>query len=421
MLNSKNRLPGETPLAFLFKLAWRNLWRHPKRTLMTTLAMTLTSGLFIFMLAFQLGSYNSMKLNALSLLDGYGQFQHPDYLDQPSLRNSFTIPSELDSQLRALPGLVAFGYRTQAFGLLSADDRNQGALVLGVEPQHEPKISRLAQLITQGRFLTSQDQASMVMGQTLARQLNLSVGDEVQLLGQDKQGSLAADIFILIGVFNSGSPELDRQLTLIPFHYSQALFGLENQAHQLSLVTASFQQIERLEPQLNQLAHQHQLAFQNWRTLQPGVAQGIDLDYYAGFIWYIAILLIVVLILFNTLLMSALEREREFGLMLSLGLSRKQLAWLTQIETHLTLSLGLILGIALGILVTLYFYQTGITIPGTEDMFAEFGLDATTYPILTIMAIGFAPGFLWLSTWLMSAMIVWRIFGLNPLSGRQTK
>ena len=408
-------------LSFLTKLAWRNLWRHPKRTVMTVLAMTLTSALFIFMLAFQMGSYDSMKINTLSLLDGYAQFQHPDYLDTPSLRNSFEIQPELERQLHTLAGLVTFGYRTQAFGLLSADDRNQGSMVLGVQPQVEPQISRLASLIKQGRFLEKDDTAHMLIGETLAQRLNLTIGDEIQLLGQDKDGSLAADIFTLVGIFNSGSADLDRQLALIPFDYAQTLFALPNQAHQLALITEPFQQINQLEPQLRSLADQFDISYRNWRELQPGVAQGIDLDYYAGFIWYVAILLIVVLILFNTLLMSVLEREREFGLMLSLGLSRKQLAWLTQIETHLTLSLGLILGIALGILITLYFYQTGITIPGTEEMFAQYGMSATTYPNLTMMAVWFAPGFLWLSTWLMSVMIVWRIFGLHPLSGRQTK
>lgn len=408
-------------LSFLTKLAWRNLWRHPKRTVMTMLAMTLTSALFIFMLAFQLGSYDSMKINALSLLDGYAQFQHPDYLDTPSLRNSFEIQPELETQLNQLPGQVTLGYRTQAFGLLSADDRNQGSMVLGVQPQVEPQISRLASLVKQGRFLMQDDSAHMLIGTALAQRLNLAIGDEIQLLGQDKDGSLAADIFTLVGIFDSGSPDLDRQLALIPFGYAQTLFALPDQAHQLALITEPFQQINQLESQLRALAEQYDLSFRNWRELQPGVAQGIDLDYYSGFIWYVAILFIVVLILFNTLLMSVLEREREFGLMLSLGLSRKQLAWLTQIETHLTLSLGLILGITLGILITLYFYQTGITIPGTEEMFAQYGMDATTYPNLTMMAIWFAPGFLWLSTWLMSAMIVWRIFGLHPLSGRQTK
>lgn len=411
-------------LGFLFKLAWRNLWRHPKRTIMTIFAMTLTSALFIFMLAFQMGSYNAMKVNSLSLLDGFGQFQQADYLDTPSLRNSFEINPELYTQLNQLPGLVITAYRIQAFGLLSAgeaNERNQGAMVLAVQPQLEPQISRLAKLITQGRFLSAEDSNQLVIGEALAQLLNVSIGDEIQLLGQDKEGSLAADIFILVGIFNSATAELDRQLVIMPFDYAQALFSMENQAHQLTLVTESFQQVEQLEPQLLSLAEQYNLTYRNWRELQPGVAQGIDLDYYSGFIWYVAILFIVVLILFNTLLMSVLEREREFGLMLSLGLSRRQLAWLTQLETHFTLGLGLVFGIIFGMLITLYFYQTGITIPGTEEMFAQYGMDATTYPMLTQMAIWFAPGFLWLSTWLMSAMIVWRIFSLHPLSGRQTK
>lgn len=411
-------------LQFLFKLAWRNLWRHPKRTFMTIFAMTLTCALFIFLLAFQLGSYNSMKVNALSLLDGFGQFQQTDYLDTPSLRNSFDIPAELQHQLTQLPGLVTAAYRIQAFGLLSAgenNERNQGSMVLAVQPQIESQISRLAKLVKHGRFLNADDTNQLVIGAALAELLDVTIGDEIQLLGQDKEGSLAADIFTLVGIFNSGTAELDRQLVLMPFDYAQNLFSMPNQAHQLAIITESFQQVERLEPQLLALAAQHNLIYRNWRALQPGVAQGIDLDYYSGSIWYVAILFIVVLILFNTLLMSVLEREREFGLMLSLGLSRQQLAGLTQLETHLTLGLGLIFGIIGGILITLYFYQTGITIPGTEEMFAQYGMDATTYPNLTQTAIWFAPGFLWLSTWLMSAMIVWRIYSLHPLSGRQSK
>lgn len=411
-------------LRFLFKLAWRNLWRHPKRTVMTVFAMMLTSTLFIFMLAFQMGSYDGMKVNGLSLLDGYGQFQQADYLDTPSLRNSFEINPELHAQLSQLPGLVAVAYRIQAFGLLSAgedNERNQGAMVLGVQPQIEPQISRIAKLVSNGRFLSADDSHHILLGEALAQRLKANIGDEIQLLGQDKEGSLAADIFTLVGVVNSGNAELDRQLAIMPFDYAQALFALPNQAHQLAIMTDVFQQVEKLEPQLVALAEQYTLTYRNWRTLQPGVAQGIDLDYYSGFIWYVAILFIVVLILFNTLLMSVLEREREFGLMLSLGLSRQQLAWLTQIETHFTLGLGLILGMIGGILLTLYFYQAGITIPGTEEMFAQYGMNATIYPILTPMAIWFAPGFLWLSTWLMSAMIIWRLYHLHPLSGRQTK
>lgn len=407
--------------AVLLNMAWRNLWRHPKRTLMTILAMSLTNALFIFMLAFQLGSYDNMKTQSLSLLDGFGQFQHPAFLEVPSLRHSFQIPPNLENRVQQLPGLVASGYRTQAFGLLSAGDFNQGALVLGVQPLNEPKLSTLPNLIQQGRFLNAEDSNHIVIGEALAQLLKVNVGEEIQLLGQDKDGSLAAERFTLVGIFRSGTHELDRQLTLIPFDHAQTLFALPHQAHQFVVITQPFQHIETLTPQLQQLAAEVDLSYRDWTQLQPGVAQGIKLDFYSGFIWYIAILLIVVLILFNTLLMSALEREREFGLMLSLGLSRKQLAILTQLETHFTLGLGTVFGMLVGISITLYFTQTGITLPGTEDMFKQYGMSASIYPTLNALAICFAPVFLWLSSWLMSMMIVWRLFKLHPLSGRQTK
>lgn len=387
---------------------------------MTLLAMTLTSAVFVFMLSFQLGSFDNMKTQSLGTLDGYGQFQNPEFFDVPSLRNSFKIPTDLEAQLSQLPGLVASGYRTQSFALLSLDDQNQGALVLGVQPEQEPQLSNLANLIQQGRFLQTGDQNHIVIGEKLAELLKVKLGDQIQLLGQDKDSSLAADLLTLVGIFRTGTAELDRQISLIPFDYSQELFALPNQAHRLVIKTQLFQHVEKLDSQLQQLAATHQLNYRDWAQLQPGIAQGLALDLYFGMGWFISILLIVVLILFNTLLMSVLEREREFGLMLSLGLTRKQLAILTQIETHLTLAIGLVLGVLIGLGITLYFHQVGLTIPGAEDIFVEYGMTSRIFPKITAFSVLFAPTFLWLSTWLMSAVIVWRLFKLHPLSGRRT-
>jgi len=404
---------------FLWQLAWRQLGRHPKRTLLTGLATSLTSALFIFMLAFQIGSYENMKMQTLSVQDGHGQFQHPEFADRPSLRHAFRLQPDWKTELAQTLPIQAQGFRIETFGLLSTDqDRHQGAMILAVEPQHEPELSTLPNLIQKGRFLNAEDQAHMVLGAGLAQMLNLKLTDYVQFIGQDRQGSLAVDRFQIVGLIESGMPDLDRQLAMIPLSYAQTLLDLENSAHRWVFITQDFARIHKAQADLNAFGQNHNLRYLNWQTLQPGLANAIELDYYSGFIWYSAILLIVVFILFNTLLMSVIEREREFALLLSLGLSHRQLGRLIQIETLIILCLGVGVGVLIGTLVTLYFANNGLTLPGTEEMFAQYGLSARLYPELNAMAVLFAPMFITISTSLLSYLLVWRVYRLTPLSGR---
>lgn len=407
---------------FLLRLAWRNVWRYPKRTLLTAFALMVTTLSLVFLLSFQIGVYETMKQQTLKLLDGYAQIQQAEFLDTPSIRKHFAVSAELTAGLDELkqtyPSLI-WGFRAQSFGLFSYEHQNAAGLVLGVEPAKELQLSSLPNRIVQGRYLMPHDQNHVVMGVALAEQLGIGLGDELQMIAQDAQGSVAADLMTVVGLLDTGMDELNRQLVMMPLAYFQTLFSMPQKAHQLVLEMDSLANIERISPHLAKLASDEGLVLRDWKRLQPGLYHGIQLDFYSGLIWYIAILVIVVLILLNTLLMSILEREREFGLMLSLGMSHRQLNGLVQLEIQLTLMLGILLGLALGTCLALYFQKVGINLPGTEELFAQFGLSSTLYPTLSPFALSFAPLALWGGSVLMGLYILFKLSRLTPLSGRQ--
>lgn len=407
---------------FTMRLAWRNLWRYPKRTLLTSLALFLTTVAMVFMLSFQIGAYDTMKQQNLQLMDGYGQLQHTKFLDTPSIRHRFKLTTELAAELDQLKleidGLV-WSARGESYGLLSFGDENVGGMVLGVHPALEGKLSTLPRKITEGRFLNAKDQNSAVVGKELAQHLGAKLGDQIQLLSQDVEGSIAADNLTIVGIFDSGVKELNRQLLEVPLSYFQTLFVMPNEVHRIVLMADKLTGIEKYGAEFSKIAAQQKLAYRDWKALQPGLDSGIRLDFFSAMVWYVAILFIVVLILLNTILMSVLEREREFGLMLSLGMSHRRLAVLVNVEMLLTMWLGILSGILVGLGLVYYYSSEGITIPGTEAVYQQFGISSTLYPTLDVFATFFAPGFFLAGGLLMSFYLSYKLFQLTPLSGRQ--
>ena len=161
----------------IFALAWRNLWRYPRRTILNLAAITFASVVTIFMVSLQVGSYRSMIEHSLHLFDGYAQIQTPRFKEKPTIRQTISNPTALVSQLQTHPEIAQIGIRALTYGLLSSATRSYAAQIIGVQPENEPKISRLPQVINhQGRFLNNNQANEIVLGETLARNLQVQVG-----------------------------------------------------------------------------------------------------------------------------------------------------------------------------------------------------------------------------------------------------
>jgi len=383
----------------VISLAWRNIWRQPRRTLLSAAAVMLTCGLLIFLPALQIGSYQAMVNASIGILDGTAQIQRNEYLDTPAMRTTFTPDETLEHQIKSILPSVSLSKRSNGFGLISSEERSFGIQVVGVEVDKEPQISSIPKNIKSGRYLgeKSQDSAKpvtnneIILGSVLARNLQVNVGQNVTLLGTGKDGSLAADSLKVVGIFSSGLKALDRQLAQIPIERFDETFFMRGQIHAWVVIDPSKNLLVSYPEKLTEALAQKGLSLRNWQQMQPALLNAIKLDISSAFAMYIILILVIVFSLMNSALMSVLERTREFGMMMALGVKAGLLGQVIWVESLMVMALGVFSGLMIGAGITAYYQAVGITFSGAEVVFEQFGLESTIHPLLNWVSLFVGP------------------------------
>jgi ABC-type lipoprotein release transport system permease subunit len=373
-------------------LAWRNLWRQPQRTLLSLASIVFTAALLVFMLSFQVGVYAAMTSNMLRIFDGFAELQAHGYTTDPDMHKTIAMPERLVGELRSIEGVNAASPRINAFAILASGSRSYGSAVIGVDPEQEARVSSLPATMRQGRYLKPGDTAAAVLGDGLARDLKLSVGGRVTLLGSALDGSVAADVLNVTGVFHSGLPDLDRQILEMPIGRAQATFGFGDRANTIAVSGPSLSDVNDALPQIATLAARRGVDLADWGSLEPWLRDTITLKYMTSAFIYAILVVIVVFIILNTLLMSVLERTREFGVLLALGMRPTAIGAVVWLELVALSVVGNLFGILLGVLVTLWFQRHGILYAGLGKLLAQFGMPERLYPALSALSALVGPG-----------------------------
>jgi putative ABC transport system permease protein len=398
----------------LAALAWRNLWRRPQRTVLSLISIALVTSLLVFMLSFQAGVYGVMKEATLRIFDGYAQLQPSGWADDPTLDRAIEHPVALAREAEGLRGVSAAAPRVNAFAILAHGARSYGAAVVGVDPARERRVSSIASTIRTGRYLAPGDSNAAILGETLARNLDLTVGGEVTVLGEARDGSVAADVLCVVGIYHSGVPDLDRSIMEMPLARAQDTFGMEGAANTIAVGGPSLIAVNNAMPSLRNLGHRAGVSVSDWAALEPAVREGIDLKYAVAMMFYATLVVVVAFIILNTLLMSVLERTREFGMLLALGMRPGQIGAMVWIELLGLALLGCLFGLLLGGGATLWLERVGIVVPIDPRLLAQFALPSRLYPTLTPLSALFGP------VALLSAIAVGgiapylRVTGLTP-------
>ena len=399
------------------RMAWRNLWRHKRRTWLTVGAMVFSNLLLVFMISLQFGSYRMMIDNTLKPYTGHMQIQLQAYNDDPKLRNSFADIIPLAASLRSQLNSKKIAARGVAFAMTSSETRSYGLQLIGVEPEFEPHVSNLPGLIKQGQYFTANDAEEIIIGKVLARNLGVSIGDELTLLGGGRDGSIAAGLVRVIGIFESGNNDIDRSMAQLPLAYFQSLFAMQTQGHNIAIVAQDLTHVSALQQRVNKLiANRPELVVLDWNQLQPGLKQAIQADLTSAWFMYGVLIILVAFSVLNTQLMSVLERTREFGIMLALGIKPARLGSLILSETFIMSSLGLALGTALGTAVAVYLSVAGFSYPGMEEMAGKFNIPDRIYPSISLLSIFIGPGIVFIFSLLAAIYPAARLFFLQPVS-----
>jgi ABC-type lipoprotein release transport system permease subunit len=399
-------------------MAWRNLWRRGRRTWLTVGAMVFSNILLVFSMSLQFGSYDMMIDNSLRAYTGHLQLQHPRYLDEPRMRYALADVAGTARLLRERLGLDSISARAIGFALASSRQRSFGLQIVGVDAAHEPLVSTLPGLVRQGRYLRPGGSEEIVIGSVLARNLKVGPGDELTFLGSGYDDSFAAGVVRVAGIFQSGIDEIDRGMAQVNLGYFQQVFAMGGRGHGIVIRASNIEQVDTLAARIDALGivDGDKAVLRSWEELQPGLRQAIQADMTSAWFMYLVLIVLVAFSVLNTQLMSVLERTREFGTMLALGLKPARLARLVMQETALMTGLGLGIGIAGGFLLTWYLSHAGFSYPGMAEMAERFYLPDRMYPALSPLSLTLGPAIVALGSLLASIYPATRLYRLSPVA-----
>lgn len=401
------------------KMAWRNIGRNPRRSVLTILAVAFASTLLVFMLSWQFGSYDTMINSTVKIHTGHLQVQTRGYQDKRSIRLAVPDPKAVGRILERTPEVAVYTFRTSAFSLVSSKDRTYGAMVVGIDPEREAKVSAIETFVRRGDYLSESDTDQALVGRLLAKNLKVDLGDELVLLGQGRDGSIAATVVKVKGIFSSGLDELDRSTLNIPLKTFQDVYTMDGAVHEVVALGRSLDEVpaikETVSTAIEKTDKKDGLVALDWMELMPGLIEAIQMDLVSGFIFYIILIVVVAFSILNTFLMAIFERTREFGVLMALGATPGRLSKLILLESASMTLVGIAIGVIAGSLITWYFQAHGIVISGATEVMRQYGLPERMYPRLSMLSVSIGAGVVLVITLLTALYPVFKVRRLRPV------
>jgi len=365
------------PLTIMLMLAWRNLWRHRKRTLITLSSIAIGFGLAVISIGLGDGSHNSMIRNAIKMGEGHLTIQPVSYIEAPANYKYLADGAGLTSQLHGLNLAGHFEPRISLQVLASTANNSVGAALEGVIPASDQKAIMLRPMLISGHWLQADDSRGIIIGDGMARKLKVKIGSKVVLMAGKQGGDSQAQLGRVRGIFDSRMDEIDNFLIISDLQLARHFLIGEGADPKQQPVTRFALFLDdpdtapiwqnRLQKQILHQAGSDHIQILNWQEMMPQLVQFITIDDAGNYIFLSLILIMVVFGIVNTVLMSVLERTREFGLLLALGLSRRHLLLLVICESLLLSFLAVIAGWLVGGTVHWWFSQHGIDFSALMD------------------------------------------------------
>ena len=340
-------------------LAFRNLWRNRRRTLLTLSAMVVSAALLILSLGIFSGMFEDMLSSATEQYHGHMVLAHHDY----HLRRDMYAHQPQDIaeklQLNNEPEIRGISPRLRSFGLLSVAERSQPIELLGILPDQERQVTSLHTQLLTGKYPDNHDSDGAMIGQGLARKLGLKIGDELVFVTQAADGSIGNDLLYVTGIFATGDSRQDNSLVLAPLAWVQAVMALPGRIHEVSFrVSEPMRAAELAQKLATNLPDGIELL--DWGELLPEMRDVIATYDVSRMIFVTILYLATGLGILNTFFMSVMERTCEFGVLMAQGMRPWAIRGLVILETFLLGCIALAIGLTGGAAMTLYMQQVGI-------------------------------------------------------------
>ncbi len=358
----------------MYKVAWRNLWRNRRRTILTVMAISFAVLFLIFMLSIENGSYEYTKNYATRIWNGKARIFKKGYFQKETITKSFSVDKNLSRILNAAS--ISWCKRIDGYGLISFKDKTYGTSISGIEPDRE--VSAIREKIGQGKYISGDGE--ILLGWRLAKNLRVNLGDKVAVLVQGRDGSLGAKLFTVVGIFRTGVLELDRGKALITLRDADEIFSMGGSVTTIVMYSMARDFDKKLAfIERNLPSH---LEVIEWKRLMPELLEMIEFDRAGAYIMYLILIIIVAFGLLNTLYMSTFERRKELAVLRAMGLTKGEIMALIIKESFFLALIGTTLGILISLPIVIYFVKHPIRVGGKMAEFFESLLFAPLMPAL---------------------------------------
>ncbi len=400
-------------LRILILLAWRNLWRNHRRTLIMLGAVTVGVWAMIFMTALTMGMVNDMIEDSISVLPGHVQVHHPDYLDDPNIANLLPMSDAAIEEKFDSAGFLGWASRIRVPAVLSSERESRGVTLLGIEPQREEAMSFVDYAAVEGRFLEGPDDAGLVIGRKLAEDLETELGKRVVLMSQDPDNDIADRGFRVVGLFSADVQAYEEQYVFAGKETVQALLRVGDRVTSIVVLGDDYRDVEPVFKQVSALV-ENDVTVSRWTEIDTYL--GTMLRVMDGFVlvWVIVIFLALSFGLVNTLVMAVFERVREIGLMLALGMKPSSILGQIVIESMMLLVIGLAIGNLLA-WVTIKPLESGIDVSVVAEGMAMMGAASVLYPQLRLEDVILANTVVLILGFFASLSPAWRASRFQPI------
>jgi len=353
-------------------IAWRNLWRNKRRTLITAASVFFGVIFSTVMSSMQEGSYDSNVKNSVRFYTGYLQIQHQDYWEEKTLENHITYDEALFQRIQQNAMVKNITPRLEYFALASRGSATKVAQVTGINPDMEKEVTNITSNIDQGRYLEKGD-AGVVIGSLLAENLELGVGDTITLTGQGYRYATAAGLFPVKGIVDFPSQELNKTMVYMALETCQQFYNAPDMLTSVSVMITDNDKLAEVQNQIGSLLPEDYTTM-NWKEMMPALVQQIESDRAGGYIFMAILYMIILFGILGTIMMMIAERRRELGVMMAVGMKRLKLATVIVIETFFIGVLGAVTGILGSIPIVGYYVNNPIPLEGqTAEVMESYG------------------------------------------------
>lgn len=394
------------------RLAWRNLWRNKRRTLITSASVFFAVLLAIAMRSMQLGSYDNMIDNVVRFYTGYAQIHKKGFWNEQTLDNSFVENDSLDAIATRHKGIGGLIPRLETFALASNEARSRGVLVVGIEPEKEKLLTDIPAKIVSGNYFKAEDK-SVLLTSDLAKYLDIKTGDTLVLLGQGYHGANAAAKYPVSGIAKFNSPELNKRFVFLPLKEMQWFTDAPGRVTSLVVMTDA----EQVQQVTHFLAAHTAPTYEvlDWKAMLPEIVQAIEADSIGGIIVLCILYIIIGFGIFGTVLMMTAERRHEFGMLIALGMKRRQILLVLALEGVFLTLIGVAAGTAASLPIVGYFHLHPIPLSDEMKTISEaYGMEAVLPFSIAPEIFGYQALTVLIISLLSMAYPLYRIMSIQP-------